>query len=307
MGVISAVAPPWEQGEPPPAGRGAGQRCPTRPSETFAKPWGGCPEDPHPRIESPGSRPGQAGAGSTRSHRERGQEPPQLRGRGALCNGLPEEGKEALPQEHTREKDDGSLRGMDSDQSDPPPAVGSWVTASRMMPGACNGFRREASLGPPKCSPRFWPGVQFLPGCVHFPAKCVHFFPPTAPNVFTRPAHVFTRSLDGDSRRPGLPGRSGSDFGGRAALGTRRARARGPGQRSPTCPSETSAKTEGLVARKTLTPTLSHGERGKMAVWPEGGPGVTGDRPGGRRGLRRGPGGRTGGRGRCGGTGRCRP
>ena len=30
----------------------------------------------------------------------------------------------------------------------------------------------------------------------------------------------------------------------------------------------------GLVARKTLTPTLSHGERGKMAVWPEGWPGL---------------------------------
>ena len=108
-----------------------------------------------------------------------------------------EKGKEALPQEHTREKDDGSLRGMDSDQSDPPPAVGSWVTASRMMPGACNGFCREASLGPPKCSPRFWPGVQFSPRCVHFSPKCVHFFPPTTPNVATRPAHVSTRSLDG--------------------------------------------------------------------------------------------------------------
>ena len=61
-------------------------------------------------------------------------------------------------------------------------------------------------------------------------------FPPISPNVSTRPAHVSTRSLDGDSRRPGLPGRSGSDFGGRAALGTRRASARGPG-RLPRLPS----------------------------------------------------------------------
>ena len=35
--------------------------------------------------------------------------------------------------------------------------------------------------------------------------------------------------LTGDSSRPGPPGWSGSDFGGRAALGTRRASARGPG------------------------------------------------------------------------------
>ena len=187
---------------------------------------------------TPGSSPGQA---PTRSHRERGQEPPQLRGRGALCNGLPGEGKEALPQEHTREKDDGSLRGMDSDQSDPPPAVGSWVTASRMMPGACNGFRREASLGPPKCSPRFWPGVQFSP-------RCVHFFPPTAPNVFTRPAHVFTRSLDGgfEPRRGRL-----AEAGVISAVappweqGESAPEGRGAGQRSPTRPSAGGAKGAG--------------------------------------------------------------
>ena len=196
--MISAVAPPWEQGEPPPAARGvpanAARLALQRPSRNLG--WVAR------KTLTPGSSPpdrvrGRLGQAPTRSHRERGQEPPQLRGRGALCNGLPGEGKEALLQEHAREKDDGSLRGMDSDQSDPLPAVGSWVTASRMMPGACNGFRREASLGPPKCSPRFWPGVQFSPRCVNFSPKCVHFFPPTAPNVFTRPAHVFTWSLDG--------------------------------------------------------------------------------------------------------------
>ena len=219
--------------------RGLG-RLPRLPSSPFRDPCvtlGRLPGRPLTPGSSPPDRVrGRLGQAPTRSHRERGQEPPQLRGRGALCNGLPGEGKEALPQEHTREKDDGSLRGMESDQSDPPPAVGSWVTASRMMPGACNGFRREASLGPPKCSPRFWPGVQFSPRCVHFRAKCVHFFPPTAPNVFTRPAHVFTRSLDGECKPP-------------------RCSMTGAGV----------------------------------------GPGVTGGHPEGRRGLRRGPGGRTGG------------
>ena len=58
-----------------------------------------------------------------------------------------------------------------------------------------------ASLGRRMCSPCLRPSVQFSPGCVHFPAKCVqarcvHFSRRFAPNVSTRPAHVSTRSLD---------------------------------------------------------------------------------------------------------------
>ena len=60
-----------------------------------------------------------------------------------------------------------------------------------------------ASLGRRMCSPCFRPGVQFLPGCVQFsakcvhsPARCVHFSRQPTPNVSTRPAHVFTQSLD---------------------------------------------------------------------------------------------------------------
>ena len=95
-----------------------------------------------------------------------------------------------------------------------------------------------ASLGRRMCSPCLRPSVQFLPGCVHFPAKCVQFparcvhysrrFPQMCP---LGPRMCPPGPLTGDSRRPGLPGRSGSDFGGRAALGTRRASARGPGHR----------------------------------------------------------------------------
>ena len=142
-------------------------------------------------------------------------------------------------------------------------------------------------------------------------------------------------TLTGDPSRPGPPGWSGSDFGGCAALGTRRATARGPGRR-PTlsdlpfrdlcvtrvgCPEDPHPNPlpqgEGAKAA-ALSRTLGDLQRSPFSGSGEGvpwssmigagdGPGVTGGRPGVRRGLRRGPGGRTGGRGRCGGTGRCRP
>ena len=135
--------------------------------------------------------------------------------------------------------------------------------------GGWDGLRCGACLGPVRCSPCFRPGVQFLPGCVQFPvecvqfpARCVHFSHRFPPNVSTRPAHVSTRSLDGDSRRPGLPGRSGSDFGGCAALGTRRASARRLGRlpRLPSSPFRDLLVTWG-GARKTLTPGSSPPDR----------------------------------------------
>ena len=187
--------------------------------------------------------------------------------------------------------------------------MGAWVAAFRRVIGGWDGLRCRACPGPPRCSPCFRPGVQFLPACVHFSAKCVQFLPGCvhsparcvhfpagcvqflrhfAPNVSTRPAHVSTRKLDGGF----VTGRSARLEGELA-------------ERSLSAPDGGGGI--GLVARKTLTPTLSHREREKMGGWSGDGPGVSGGRPGGRRGLRRGPGGRTGGRGRCGGIGRCRP
>ena len=116
--------------------------------------------------------------------------------------------------------------------------IGSWVAVFRMVFRGWDGLCCGASLGPLRCSPCFRPGVQFLAGCVHFPAECVQFparcvhysrrFPQMCP---LGPRMCQPGPLTGDSRRPGLPGRSGSDFGGCAALGTRRASARGPGHR----------------------------------------------------------------------------
>ena len=178
--------------------------------------------------------------------------------------------------------------------------MGSWVAVFRMVFRGWEGLRCGASLGPLRCSPCFRPGVQFLPGCVQFsakcvqfPARCVHFsrrFPQMCP---LGPRMCPPGPLTGDSRRPGLPGRSGSDFGGHAALGTRRASARGPGRRPTLADSPFSGSGEGAP----WSSMIGTGD----------GPRATGGHPGVRRGLRPGPGGRTGGRGRCGGTGRCRP
>ena len=201
------------------------------------------------------------------------------------------------------------------------------------VPNDVEGLRWLASRGIPRPAHVF---TVFAAKCPVFARMCslsgqmcpvsgqmCPLFPPISPNVSTRPAHVSTRSLDGDSRRPGLPDRSGSDFGGRAALGTRRASARGPGHRwtlSDLPFRDLCVTRGGLPGRPSPqpSPTGRGGKSGrafknagrfaKVALQREGrrwpwcsiigagdGPGVTGGRPGVRRGLRPGPGGRIGG------------
>ena len=78
-----------------------------------------------------------------------------------------------------------------------------------MMPGACNGFRREASLGRRMCSPCLRPKCSvFARMCSLSGQMCpvsgqmCPLFPPISPDVSTRPAHVSTRSLDGRFEPP---------------------------------------------------------------------------------------------------------
>ena len=64
-------------------------------------------------------------------------------------------------------------------------ATGTRVAVFGTVVGGWDGLDYGASVGPRRCSPCFGPGVQFLPGCVPFSAKCVHFSGQITPNVST--------------------------------------------------------------------------------------------------------------------------
>ena len=199
----------------------------------------------------------------------------------------------------------------------------------RMVIGGWDGLLCGASLGPLRCSPCFRPGVQFLPGCVQFSAKCVHF-PARCVHFSRQPPQMCPLGprmcppgpLTGDSRRPGLPGGVGVISAAPPwEQGEPPPAVRGAGQRSPDLPFRDLCVTRGgLPGRPSPqpSPTGRGGTSGRAfknegaicksrpsAGAAEGVPALddlgrgraraTGGRPGGRRGLRRGPGGRTGG------------